>query len=85
VSLHPTYEGTFTLDSSLVPFGAHVLVDEGVQDPAGDGRKRNVELRKGNGGGHVEGWVEWGDSEEGRGGRGNVKLETVLGSVNLRL
>jgi len=70
------------LDTSLTPFGAHILVDEGVRDPAGEGRKRKVEVRKGNGGGHVEGWVGWRDSEEGR---GNVKLETVLGSANLRL
>ena len=82
VSLHPTYEGTFTLDTSLILFGANVLVDEGVRDPAGEGRKRNVELRKGSGGGHVEGWVAWGVSEEGR---GNVKLETVLARANLRL
>ena len=53
-----------------------------MRDPAGEGRKRNVELRKGSGGGHVEGWVAWGVSEEGR---GNVKLETVLARANLRL
>ncbi|EDR07808.1 uncharacterized protein LACBIDRAFT_297984 [Laccaria bicolor S238N-H82] len=82
VSLHPTYEGTFTLDASLTPFGAKVFVDEDVRDPAGEGRKRKVEVRRGNGGGRVEGSVGWGDGEEGR---GNVKLETVLGSANLRL
>ena len=56
-----------------------------MRDPAGEGRKRNVELRKGNGAGHVEGWVAWGDLEEGQGGRGNIKLETVLARANLRL
>jgi hypothetical protein len=59
VRLHPAFEGIFKLRTSI--FSAVVAgADADVEDPAGRGRKRVVEVRTiGRGSGIVHGDVEW--------------------------
>ncbi|EKM51556.1 uncharacterized protein PHACADRAFT_150026 [Phanerochaete carnosa HHB-10118-sp] len=72
VSLHSTYEGSFTLRSSSL-LQPRIEQREDVEDPAGKDRRRNVEIysiRRG----IAEGKVTWVPAE----------TEKVLGSVGLR-
>lgn len=63
VHLHPSFEGTFKLRSSIFP--PFVAPDEDVEDPAGLGRKRVVNVKTvGHGAGIVYGDVEWVPREE---------------------
>jgi len=59
VRLHPAFEGTFKLRTSIFP-AVVAGADADVEDPAGRGRKRVVEVRTiGRGSGIVHGDVEW--------------------------
>ena len=81
LSLHSTYEGSFALRSSAF-FQPRVEAREDVEDPAGKGRRRNVEIRSIRRG-TTEGKVTW----ESSGDRelGNVELRTSNMPVTLAL
>jgi len=74
--LHPTYEGSFHLQSSIFRPRIDVLPD--VQDPKGEQRERKIEFS--NVGKDVSGTVRW-DSE----GRGSVELKTSIMGAHLVL
>ncbi|KAJ7149237.1 hypothetical protein C8R43DRAFT_1007533 [Mycena crocata] len=79
VALPSTYEGTFSAATSLA--GMHVNVDDEVEDPSGEGRKRRVnygQVRRG----LARGAIGW--SEEGM-ERGAVDVRTSMGAVTLDL
>ena len=71
LGLHSTYEGTFALRSSAF-FQPRVEAREDVEDPAGKGRRRNVEIRSIRRG-TAAGKVTW-----------EPEKERELGSVELR-
>ena len=79
VDLHPTYEGTFSLSSSL-GFPVVSARDE-VEDPAGKGRKRVVKFARA-GGRTVVGEVTWGDD---RVDGSRVDLKSGVGIPRLSL
>jgi hypothetical protein len=84
VGLHPTYEGTFSLKSSI--FRPRVDVDEGVEDPKGEGRDRKIDFNAV--GKDVKGsvrWVEEDGDDDGFEKRGCVELVTSIFSAHLRL
>ena len=79
VDLHPTYEGTFSLSSSL----SHPVVNikDEVEDPIGEGRKRTVKFVRARG--HVvAGEVTWGDT---RADGSRVVLKSDVGTPRLSL
>ena len=77
--LRPTYEGTFSLSSSLS--SPVVNVKDEVEDPAGEGRKRTVKVVRARG--HaVVGEVTWGDT---RVGGSRVDLKSDVGTPRLSL
>ena len=77
--LHPTYEGTFSLSSSL-RFPA-VNVKDDVEDPTGEGRERTVNVIRTRG--HtVVGDVRWGDT---RVDGSRVDLKSDIGTPCLSL
>lgn len=77
--LHPTYEGTFSLSSSLS--SPVVNVKEDVEDPAGKGRKRTVKVARARG--HaVVGDVTWGDTHTD-GNRVNLKSDVGTSRLSL--
>ena len=79
VDLHPTYEGTFSLSSSVR--SPVVNVKEEVEDPAGKGRDRSVKFVRARS--HaVVGEVAWGDA---RIDGGRVDLKSDVGTPRLSL
>jgi len=84
VHLHPSYEGTFKLRTSIFP--ALVSPDEDVEDPAGLGRKRVVNVKTvGHGPGIVYGDVAWVPQEEEVVHAGTVEISTRNSPVHLSL
>ena len=77
--LHPTYEGTFSLFSSLR--SPVVNVNDEVEDPAGEGRKRTVKVHRARGRA-VVGEVTWGDT---RIDGSRVDLKSDVGTPRLSL
>jgi hypothetical protein len=81
VSLHPAYEGKIYAEATdfyeeRMPI---VNVNEYVQDPTGQGRKRNYTLnKKGRRFEHsiVHGWVAWGEPDSDAANWGSVSLKT---------
>jgi hypothetical protein len=80
VSLHPTYEGYFTLSSNSAWINPVVKENE-VEDPAGRGRSRSVHFR--NVRGFVDGDVAWVSSTPGR--KGTVDVKTSNARITLDL
>ena len=79
VDLHPTYEGSFSLSSDLS--SPVVNVKEGVEDPAGEGRKRTVKFVRSRG--HLMvGEVTWGNT---RVDGSRVDLKANVGTPRLSL
>lgn len=82
--LGAAFEGDFSLSTS----NAMSLVDdrsEGVEDPAGLGRERHVDVRRVGPGGSVSGKVWWGDGNVGRGPTGYARLTSSNAPVTLEL
>jgi hypothetical protein len=79
IKLHETFEGTFRLSTSLKR--PTVKVNERVEDPAGKGRRRKVEIHS-DGPSHTSGSISW--SEEGD-DLGSVNVGTSLSPVVLEL
>ncbi|KAF9445068.1 hypothetical protein P691DRAFT_735594 [Macrolepiota fuliginosa MF-IS2] len=79
VTLHPTFEGHFSLQSSL--FSPVVHRSPSVEDPAGKGRRRYI--RFGNVRNYVSGDVSWG-SEDAE-GRGEADIRSSNARVTLNL
>ena len=77
--LHPTYEGTFSLSSSVS--SPVVNVKDEVEDPAGEGRKRTVKFVRAHGRA-VVGEVTWGDARVD-GSRVNLKSDVGTPRLNL--
>lgn len=77
--LHPTYEGAFSLSSSLR--SPVVNVKDNVEDPAGEGRKRTVKVVRARGR-TVVGDVTWGDT---RSDGSRVDLKSHVGTPRLDL
>ncbi|PCH35700.1 hypothetical protein WOLCODRAFT_140032 [Wolfiporia cocos MD-104 SS10] len=80
-ALHETYEGTFSLRSSAF-FRPTIQVDRSVEDPAGKGRQRVVDVRT-LGRGFADGRVLWTPSE--RQNVGSVEVSTSNMGLDLRL
>ncbi|KII92128.1 hypothetical protein PLICRDRAFT_27375 [Plicaturopsis crispa FD-325 SS-3] len=80
VSLHPAYEGTFVVQSSMI--GPSLEYSRGVEDPAGKGRQRRLEQRRVSRRGHIEGSVQWGDEKKDA---GSVSLKTSNSPAILQL
>lgn len=79
VVLHPTFEGTFLVESARVG-GAKLHVRKGIEDPAGRGRKRRVEtfnLRHQRIGGFL-GWSSALDKYVGGWGSATVESDEVV-------
>jgi len=77
--LHPTYESTFSLSSSVS--SPVVNVKDEVEDSAGEGRKRTVKFVRARGRA-VVGEVTWGDVRVDGGG---VNLKSDVGTPRLNL
>lgn len=77
VTLHPTFEGHFSLDSSLF---TPVVHEHRVEDPSGKDRKRVIRYR--NVRGFVDGDVSWVGNGEGK---GKVAVKTSNARVTLNL
>jgi hypothetical protein len=83
VHLHPSFEGTFKLHTSI--FHPSV-VDEDVEDPAGRGRKRVVRTKSvGRGGRVVLGDAEWVPQDEKVAPHGKVEVSTTHSPLRLLL
>jgi len=78
VSLHPAFEGHFTLQSSLT---TPVVHQHRVDDPSGQGRERIV--RFGTARGRVDGDIVWG--RESAKGKGEVDVHTSNAKITLNL
>lgn len=78
ISLHPTFEGHFSLQSSLVTPDVR---EHRVEDPSGRGRERVVRFR--NARGSASGEVVWGRRSEG--GKGDVRVHTSNARITLNL
>jgi len=78
VQLHSAYEGRFFLETSLSR--PDVVVGD-VEDPSGQGRKRNVDIRavKGN---RIDGDVSWSGAGKDR---GEVLISSAWAPVTLVL
>jgi len=77
VSLGPAYEGTFSLSTSNF---SPSVTRRGVEDPSGNGRKRNVDTST-SGRGVLSGSVSW----SGRRGSGAVEVKSSNSPVILEL
>ncbi|KAJ6632148.1 hypothetical protein B0H10DRAFT_1937835 [Mycena sp. CBHHK59/15] len=79
--LHPEYEGTYDLGTSLST--ARVEVDKDISDPIGKGRQRMV--RKTTTGSHAEGYIYWSDDGEPTEGvqQGAVKIKTSTSPITV--
>ncbi|KDR84319.1 hypothetical protein GALMADRAFT_237095 [Galerina marginata CBS 339.88] len=81
VSLHPAYEGTFTVQTSL--FGPTLRRKSDVEDPSGEGRERNVKFGSiGKGPRVLTGEVYW---DEKRKDEGAVSVRTSNSPVVLEI
>jgi hypothetical protein len=88
VRLHPAFEGIFKLRTSIFP-ALVTGADADVEDPAGRGRKRAVEVRTiGRRSGIVHGDVEWvpqSDDSEVEAPAGKVEVSTSHSPLHLSL
>jgi hypothetical protein len=83
IRLQPAFEGTFKLRTSIFP--AIVSPDADVEDPAGHGRKRVVDVKTlGHGSGVVYGDVEWVPQDE-EAPAGRVEVSTSNSPLHLSL
>ncbi|KAI0067598.1 hypothetical protein BV25DRAFT_1794551 [Artomyces pyxidatus] len=81
-TLHPAYEGTFVLSTTnFIPI---VKQDEGVEDPTGRGRERNVQVKSVRNR-VLNGEVTWIPSEHEGGTAGSVSLRTTNSPAVLTL
>ncbi|GLB42379.1 hypothetical protein LshimejAT787_1103940 [Lyophyllum shimeji] len=78
VQVHPTYEGTFDVATSLL---RPEIVWKGVEDPEGKGRRRKVEVHTD--GSRASGRIRWSDEDPESPGKINVK--TSLAPLRLEL
>lgn len=78
VQLHKTYEGAFSLETTLQR--PTIQVDGTVEDPAGQGRERKVEVHQFSS--HTEGSISWG---EGGNDLGDIRIATTLAAVILKV
>lgn len=84
VHLHPSFEGTFKLRTSVFP--PVVSPDEEVEDPAGLDRKRVVTVKTvGHGSGVVFGDVAWVPQDDEVAPGGKVEVVTRNSPVHLSL
>jgi hypothetical protein len=84
VRLHPSFEGIFKLKTSI--FTAIVSPDADVEDPAGRGRKRSVNVRTvGHGAGIVHGDVAWVPENPNLAPAGKVEASTRNSPLHLSL
>jgi hypothetical protein len=74
VNLHPTYEGSFFLSSSILK--PRVVVAGDVEDPKGEGRTRDVTYKKS--GSELSGNVRWVSDKDVKGKEGSVELVTSI-------
>jgi len=77
--LHPTYEGEASLKTSAHQTAS--LVDKKVGDPTGQGRRRQVQIRK-DSRGHLDLNVFWGETKKGN---GKVSVHTSQADAVLQL
>jgi hypothetical protein len=84
VQLHPSFEGTFKLRTSIFP--AFVSENDDVEDPAGRDRKRVVHVKTvGRGARIVHGDVEWVPEDEAVAPAGRVEVSTSHSPLRLLL
>jgi hypothetical protein len=81
VALHQTYEGTFSLATSLNR--PSLKYSDNVDDPANRGRHRAVKILS-QSGGHMDGTVAWHPSDEDK-PTGSVHISTSLSPLVLML
>jgi len=81
VSLHPTYEGVFHLNSVLL--SPKLVVDADIEDPSGNGKERTVNA-EGSKKGELSGEVFWGEKGDDT-PAGSVEVRTTLAPNVLRL
>jgi hypothetical protein len=79
VKLHETYEGKFSLATTLDRLD--IFVDKDVEDPAGKKRERFVDFERA-GRGRFKGSVRWGEDEGAE--KGVVNIETTFAPARLR-
>ncbi|KAF8959957.1 hypothetical protein BDZ97DRAFT_1761106 [Flammula alnicola] len=75
VFLHPTYEGSFDLQTSSV-FRSELNVHHDVTDPSGKERKRDVQINT-VGRGHTHGSVKWVEEDKKHESAGAVVIRTT--------
>ena len=83
VQLHETYEGSLGLRTLPPQFPAIVVYNDSVKDPAGDGRRRDLEITKRWSRGNALGTVRWLPAEEWA--YSSVWLSTTNAPVQLSL
>jgi hypothetical protein len=84
VQLHPSFEGSFEIRTSVLP--AAVTPDEDVEDPASRGRTRRVDVKNvGRGARIVHGDVAWIPQDEEVAPAGKVKVSTTHAPLLLLL
>ncbi|KAI0249770.1 hypothetical protein BJV78DRAFT_1129034 [Lactifluus subvellereus] len=83
VRLHPSFEGRFELKTSILP--SVVTPDDDVEDPAGRGRKRTVNVTVGHGAWIVHGDAAWVPEDPELAPAGKVKVSTRNAPLLLQL
>lgn len=81
VRLHPSFEGIFELKTSIFP--SVVTPDVDVEDPAGRGRKRTINVKAGRGGWIVHGDAAWVPEDPELAPAGKVKVSTKNSPLHL--
>jgi hypothetical protein len=82
VSLHPTFEGVFTLSSVLL--SPKLVVNTDITDPSGEGRERTIKADGTKSRGKLSGEVYWGETSDDS-PAGSVEISTTLSPNVLRL
>ncbi|KAG6887437.1 hypothetical protein C0995_015310 [Termitomyces sp. Mi166 len=82
VSLHPTYEGSYTATTSFRR--PSILVNYDAEDPAGKGRQRQVHSSI-NRGPIASGTIRWFDGGDNKELLGNVEVRTSLAPLVLKI
>lgn len=77
VKLHSAFEGSFHVDTSNA---AVTLTEMSVEDPSGQGRRREVTQRRERY--HLRGSAYWGESKQNK---GHAKVNTSNGRVELKI